>query len=301
MSSKSDDKKKQILRTAMQLFATKGSSATSMQEIAEVCGMSKGSLYLHFKSKEELEHSLYNYCFQMLQDHLVEVESQPGLSPRDRMIRQIEVLLMLVLEFREFFLMQLKEVLKSGNMHKEPEVIRGHTTKLLKFSEKTILAAYSEKASPYFADLLSIIHGMLGTYVQLLLVPKLNISTSHMARYLVDMLDVIVANLLQTQPEPLISRDLIQQWSCTNNLMIQSERHPLLAIKELKTLVPDLVTDSVLRDQGLESLQILDQEMIELHPRHAILLGMLANLKNIPEIKLPVAELEELIQPYLHR
>ncbi|MFD1903552.1 TetR/AcrR family transcriptional regulator [Paenibacillus rhizoplanae] len=61
-------RKEQIIKTAMQLFAVKGSSSTSMQEIAELCGISKGSLYLIFKSKEELERSIYIYCFRMIHD-----------------------------------------------------------------------------------------------------------------------------------------------------------------------------------------------------------------------------------------
>ncbi|GGE77718.1 TetR/AcrR family transcriptional regulator [Priestia taiwanensis] len=36
------------------LFATKGYSATSMEEICQTTGRSKGSIYYHFKSKEEL-------------------------------------------------------------------------------------------------------------------------------------------------------------------------------------------------------------------------------------------------------
>lgn len=79
LSTKSEEKRKLILRTAMQLFAIKGVSATSMQEIADICGMSKGSLYLQFKSKEELEHSVFDYCYEMLQDHLLQVERQPEL------------------------------------------------------------------------------------------------------------------------------------------------------------------------------------------------------------------------------
>ena len=55
MADKNATRQELIIKTAMQLFAVKGSSSTSMQEIAELCGISKGSLYLVFKSKEELE------------------------------------------------------------------------------------------------------------------------------------------------------------------------------------------------------------------------------------------------------
>ncbi|MNZ47894.1 Biofilm operon icaADBC HTH-type negative transcriptional regulator IcaR [compost metagenome] len=285
----------------MQLFATKGSSATSMQEIAELCGISKGSLYLHFKSKEELEHHLYDYCYQMLHDQLMQVESQSGLSPRDKMIRQVEALLELVFEFREFLLMQLKDWLKSGHVYNKPDIIRTNNTKLIKFTEKTIVATYGEEILPYLADLITIIHGMLGTFIHLLFIPQLNIKTHRMASYLISMLDVIIDNLLRTQPNPLISREIMHQLVGSDGCLLQPERHPLLAIKELNGLIANLVTNHEIRDQGLESLQILEQEMIELHPRRAILIGMLSNLKSIPELKVQIAELEDLMQPYLQR
>ncbi len=46
--------RKIILATAAACFAEKGYSACSMQEIAERSGISKGAIYGHFKSKEEL-------------------------------------------------------------------------------------------------------------------------------------------------------------------------------------------------------------------------------------------------------
>lgn len=46
------EKNTQIIEAGMKLFANKGFSATSVQEIATESGISKGSFYLHFKSKD---------------------------------------------------------------------------------------------------------------------------------------------------------------------------------------------------------------------------------------------------------
>ncbi|WP_181152847.1 TetR/AcrR family transcriptional regulator [Paenibacillus sp. AR247] len=47
-------KKQQIINTAMRIFKEKGYFAASMQDIAEACGMAKGSIYKVFPSKEDL-------------------------------------------------------------------------------------------------------------------------------------------------------------------------------------------------------------------------------------------------------
>jgi AcrR family transcriptional regulator len=47
-------KRRQIIEGARQVFMAQGFDAASMGEIARVAGVSKGTLYVYFKSKEEL-------------------------------------------------------------------------------------------------------------------------------------------------------------------------------------------------------------------------------------------------------
>lgn len=47
-------KKQLIIEKAAELFAKQGFEATSVQQITEYCGISKGAFYLSFKSKDEL-------------------------------------------------------------------------------------------------------------------------------------------------------------------------------------------------------------------------------------------------------
>ncbi len=52
------DKRRQILMGASEVFLEKGYDAASMSEIARVAGVSKGTLYVYFKNKEELFDSI---------------------------------------------------------------------------------------------------------------------------------------------------------------------------------------------------------------------------------------------------
>lgn len=52
--SKKLEKRKAILEAAEELFPHKGFANTTMQEISQKAGLAKGTLYLYFKSKEEL-------------------------------------------------------------------------------------------------------------------------------------------------------------------------------------------------------------------------------------------------------
>lgn len=52
------DRRAAILERAADLFATKGVVATTVREIADAVGMLSGSLYHHFKSKDEMVYAI---------------------------------------------------------------------------------------------------------------------------------------------------------------------------------------------------------------------------------------------------
>ena len=56
--------KERILNAAILLFSDKGYSKVSVRDIAEEVGIKAASLYSHFRSKEEILHTLYDYFFQ---------------------------------------------------------------------------------------------------------------------------------------------------------------------------------------------------------------------------------------------
>jgi AcrR family transcriptional regulator len=49
-----ETRREQLMRSAAKLFAEKGYEGTSTEEIARRAGLTKGALYFHFKSKEDM-------------------------------------------------------------------------------------------------------------------------------------------------------------------------------------------------------------------------------------------------------
>lgn len=54
MGEKGERTKDQICKEAFQLFAQRGYTAVSMQDICTKCGLSKGGLYRHYESRKQL-------------------------------------------------------------------------------------------------------------------------------------------------------------------------------------------------------------------------------------------------------
>ena len=53
------DKRERILRGAVKVFAKKGFYASRVNEIARAAGVADGTIYLYFKSKDEILTSLF--------------------------------------------------------------------------------------------------------------------------------------------------------------------------------------------------------------------------------------------------
>jgi len=66
----SEERKHQILNAAEEVFSQKGFGEARMDDIAEGTGLSKGTLYLYFKSKDELIIAILDRIFQREFKHL---------------------------------------------------------------------------------------------------------------------------------------------------------------------------------------------------------------------------------------
>ncbi len=60
----SDERKSQIITAAEDVFTKKGFSEARMDDIADETGLSKGTLYLYFKSKDDLIIAILDRIFQ---------------------------------------------------------------------------------------------------------------------------------------------------------------------------------------------------------------------------------------------
>jgi AcrR family transcriptional regulator len=65
---RSERSREQILVSALKLFSRRGYGATSVRDIAENAGLSKGNVYHHFPDKETIFRELLDHYFEALSD-----------------------------------------------------------------------------------------------------------------------------------------------------------------------------------------------------------------------------------------
>ena len=63
--------KQEILRTAARLFQQRGYDATSMNDVAAALRLSKGGLYHHFQSKDEILFEIMNHAMEITEERVL--------------------------------------------------------------------------------------------------------------------------------------------------------------------------------------------------------------------------------------
>ncbi|HBX68317.1 MAG TPA: hypothetical protein DEH25_02725 [Chloroflexi bacterium] len=76
----SEERKDQILDAATDVFADKGFSEARMDDIVKESGLSKGTLYWYFKSKDEIILSIFDRMFTREFQELAKLVDMPGTA-----------------------------------------------------------------------------------------------------------------------------------------------------------------------------------------------------------------------------
>ncbi|PXY17703.1 TetR/AcrR family transcriptional regulator [Prauserella sp. PE36] len=77
MVGRRSDTRERIQQVALELFAEHGYEKTSLREIAERLAVTKAALYYHFKTKEDIVHSLVENLVDGLDELLAWAKEQP--------------------------------------------------------------------------------------------------------------------------------------------------------------------------------------------------------------------------------
>jgi AcrR family transcriptional regulator len=72
--------KERLLHVATRLFARHGFEGTSVQDIVDAAGVTKGAMYHYYGSKDDLLYEVYHQLLTMQTSHLDEIAAGPGTA-----------------------------------------------------------------------------------------------------------------------------------------------------------------------------------------------------------------------------
>lgn len=253
-------KKQLILDAAIELFAEKGIESTSVQQITDKCGISKGSFYLIFKSKEELIIAIIDY---FMQTFLAEVDRSVSATNtgNDKLYQYFYSSLNFFNEYKSLALIFLREQIASISEQSFQKLIH-YEMESNQFLSRLLDEIYSEKVKHIKYDLIIIMQSMLNAYLSKLLFTKSILPFDQLASMLVEKTNILAQHSkLSILTESSLFNTSSDSITCTTLL------HELEALKSE-------VTSSI----HLQSIDVLMEELEKTEPNKAILFGVVNNL-----------------------
>jgi len=98
--------RQEILRAAARLFQQQGYDATSMNDVAAALKLSKGGLYHHFQSKDEILYHIMSHAMDITEERVINVARRiEGAEERLRTLIRLHIEVVLSAEDREITVM----------------------------------------------------------------------------------------------------------------------------------------------------------------------------------------------------
>ncbi|MFC6603926.1 TetR family transcriptional regulator [Ectobacillus funiculus] len=258
------------MEKALELFAKQGFEATSVQQITEYCGISKGAFYLSFKSKDELILALIDHFMVQLTADIDYVVRNTG-DDQKLLYEFYYTAFNSFYKHSDFAKILIKEQAQSFN---QELIFKFHYYDRL--IEKNILAMierlYSKEVDQTKYDLMYCIKGFMNIYSHLFLFYNVPLDLEILARSLVEKTNVLARHTTM----PFISQELLQM--CKQPMNEEVTKEQILAIMEQK--IAEI-------EEGIEkeSLILLKQQLLEPSFGPAIVKGLLENIRNHPHCK----------------
>lgn len=289
-----NERKKQIIETAIRLFAKKGFYSTSIQEIADQSGVSKGTVYLHFQSKDELILRIFRYYFNKIRENVMRVE-KGGLTAKEKFVKQLDVHFQGILEHKDFIMMLLRE--QAVPMNEDINRLVGQMrVETQKWYEENLVSIYGDKVEPYLYDLGLLLEGIRNGFFQLMILDNMTLSSMSIATYIVEQLDALVQGMLERKSSPLLTKEMVNPilaaFHGQEENVIEEMTHHLL---EMQNIINGLALESGQEEELHSAIDFLLAEIKKPKPRTFIVKGMLANFNGMKSMKKHCERIAELL------
>jgi len=138
--------RQEILRAAARLFQQQGYDATSMNDVAAALKLSKGGLYHHFQSKDEILYNIMSHAMDITEGRVINVVRRiDGVEERLRTLIRLHIQVVLSPEDREITVMLHENHPLSPALRRK---INGRKKDYLHFVENLVAEVQRKRNSP---------------------------------------------------------------------------------------------------------------------------------------------------------
>jgi AcrR family transcriptional regulator len=289
-----NERKQHVLKMAHQLFIEKGFQSTSIQDILDYSGISKGTFYNYFSSKNELLIALFKTIYKKMEQERNELLIGQDPSNIGIFMKQIELQMQtnrankLLSLFEEVFFSKdedLKDFIKVGQLW------------MIKWVYRRFIDMFGENKKPYLLDCTIMFLGILNHNIKYnAMAFNSNVNIQQIVQYSVNRI-VKTVNEVSLSGDQLISPELIDRWlPDTKNCIKIFHKKLHEAIMILKK------NQKQMDEKSEELLEFIEDELLKSrNPRKFLIESALFSLQNnsIFQDNKELQKMDELIKEYI--
>jgi len=263
-------KKQLIMEKALELFSEQGFEATSVQQITERCGISKGAFYLSFKTKDEL-------LISMVENYL-----QQFVTDVDQVVRSSLSKDIILVEFYKSIFLAFKKHAASARVFLNEKVLltkKELFQKIIAYDiemSKSIIymleQLYQDKLDDTKYDVMYCIKGFMKSYSELFIFSDIPLDLDQLSKSLAEKTEI----LAKYTTIPFMTEELVQLTAKPCNEDFSKE-----SLLELIEQHLDGLIDTIER----ESLELLKEQVENPTYSKPIIKGLIENIRLQPDYR----------------
>ncbi|EAD2594931.1 TPA_asm: TetR family transcriptional regulator [Listeria monocytogenes] len=189
------EEKQRIIKSAKEVFQKQGYLKTSVQDMVDAAGISKGTFYNYFTSKEELAIVIFKQEYSVLHQRLEYTMAQDG-AKKDNFTECLKIIIHFYTENGEILNITFSQTMIDDDFNAFLQNVRLKNMEWVKYQ---LLEVYGEETKPYINDITMLLSGMAAMYV--FASGSKNVNTGLIERaipYVVRRLDALVKDILES-------------------------------------------------------------------------------------------------------
>ncbi|MFE8700628.1 TetR/AcrR family transcriptional regulator [Cytobacillus sp. FJAT-54145] len=289
-----NDRKQHVIKMSHQLFIDKGFQATSIQDILDYSGISKGTFYNYFSSKNELFIDLFKTIYRQMEKQRNELLIGQQPSDINIFVKQIE--LQLQSNRRNKLVTLFEEVLVSNDEDLK-QFIKNGQLRMIRWLYSRFIDIFGEDKKPYLLDCAVMFMGILHhniKYYSMAYDSKVDIY--QVVQYSVNRVVTIVSDVSASR-EQLLQPDALYNWLSD---CIKADQHFHQKMNDTIITLKKSFMQNEEQDRFIELLDFINDEVFHAKkPRKFLIESAISSLKKEQSLNQnEVSNLEQLITEY---
>ena len=287
-----NERKQHVVKYAHQLFVEKGYQATSIQDILDYSGISKGTFYNYFPSKSDLLKAVFTMTQNKLEQERNDLLIGQNMHDPEIFISQLE------LHFQSNQSNQLFSLYEEALIthdHELKQFMKEAQFQYIKWLSDRFLDIFGNDKQPYILDAAVLFTGMMQkTLHYSALAKKQAFQPKETIRYCIDRIRNIIHDISQSGTQ-LIEPDYMYEW-LPESRMQKEDFHQALLNKTtaLRMAIMKQSHEEADRERLFKLVQFIQEECLkEEKPRRFLIDSALLSLRQCPLLS-EINELQEL-------